>query len=489
MIVAQRTGVVLRPNPQRVLSRLFIPGEEELIRGTSRAQNVLKRCLVLSEEQVVQTLELTLARFNERHRNLRSQLELHYAAVEGLIETNQEISDARKMLIGAYFTQEYAFESSAYFNPSIVAHPDQSGLSYGYLRIILSVRAVGEGHISSLVFRTGIINPAGELLIDSSPRYATTHAKRYSALRNRHVRQVAIEAGIDISELDLVLGMLPDKFTPQELDVTLSQLNLTDHATTSLITIADVLHKIAGSSYEVDFDAGVRLSEQVLWPTAADERRGIEDARWVKITEDNGDAIYRASYTGFDGQAVTSRVFETHGFRNYSSTNLSGKAIANKGLAFFPRKVNGKYLALSRWDRETNSITYSDDGYHWNDSKTFQEARQPWELVHIGNCGSPIETPEGWLVITHGTGPMREYSIGAILLDLDEPTKILKGLDYPLISANAEERDGYVPNVVYSCGSLIHNETLFIPYGFSDNCTGVATVNVPELLDSMVHTK
>ena len=485
MILAQRTGVVLRPNPQRVLSRLFIPGEEELIRGTSRAHNVLNRCLALTEEQVINTLETTLVRFSDRHRDLKTQLELHFSAVAGLLDTPVDLSVERKLLIGAYFTQEYAFESAAYFNPSIIPHPDQSGLSYGYLRIILSVRAVGEGHISSMVFRSGIINPAGELLIDSSPKFATTHARRYSVLRNRHVRQIATESGIDTSELDLVLGMLPDKFTPQELDVTLAQLNLTDHANTSLSAIADVLHKIASSSYEVDFDQSVRLSEQVLWPTASDERRGIEDARWVRITEPNGEVVYRASYTGFDGQAVTSRVFETLGFQNYSSTNLSGKAIANKGLAFFPRQVNGKYIALSRWDRETNSITYSDDGYHWNSSETFQEARQPWELVHIGNCGSPLETSEGWLVITHGTGPMREYCIGAILLDLENPTKVIKTLDQPLITANTEERDGYVPNVVYSCGSLIHNDTLFLPYGFSDYCTGIATVNVPELLSSM----
>lgn len=485
MTLIQRSSIILRPNPHRVLSRLFIPGEEELIRGTSRAQSVIDRCMNLSEEVVAETLKDILMRFGDRHRDLSEQFQLHFSAVESLLDPEAEISFERKSLIGSYFTQEYAFESAAYFNPSMVAHPDQSGLSFGYLRIIMSIRAVGEGHISSLVFRSGIINPAGEVLIDSSPKYATTRAHRYSVLRNRLVRQVAVEVGMDTGELDLVLGMLPDKFTPEELDVTLSQLNLTHYMDSTLNPVADILQKIARNSYEVDFDPSVIISEQVLWPTSADERRGIEDARWVHFTEPNGDTIYRATYTGYDGAGVNSRVFETHNFSNYSSTNLSGNAISNKGVAFFPRTIGGKYMALSRWDRESNSIALSDDGYYWNEAVTFQEAAQPWELVHIGNCGSPLETEAGWLVITHGTGPMREYCLGAILLDLEDPTKVIGRLDQPLLVANAQERDGYVPNVVYSCGGLIHNGTLFLPYGFSDKSSSIITANVADLVSSM----
>ena len=485
MNLIQRSSIILRPNPHRVLSRLFIPGEEELIRGTSRAQSVIDRCMNLDESVVTTTLKDTMTRFGDRHRNLSEQFQLHFSAVENLVDSEAAISIERKLLIGSYFTQEYAFESAAYFNPSMVAHPDQSGLSVGYLRIIMSIRAVGEGHISSLVFRSGIINPAGEVLIDSSPKYATTRAHRYSVLRNRLVRQVAVEVGMDTAELNLVLGMLPDKFTSEELDLTLSELNHNRSADSMLNPVAEILQKIAHNTYEVDFDPSVIISEQVLWPTSADERRGIEDARWVHFTEPNGDTIYRATYTGFDGVGVNTRVFETHNFSNYSSTNLSGKAISNKGFAFFPRTIGGKYMALSRWDRESNSIALSDDGYYWNEAVTFQESAHPWELVHIGNCGSPLETESGWLVITHGTGPMREYCLGAILLDLEDPTKVIARLDDPLLVANAQERDGYVPNVVYSCGSLIHNGTLFLPYGFSDKSSSIVTANVMELVASM----
>ena len=485
MSLAQRTSIILQPNPQRVLSRLFIPGEEELIRGTSRAQSVLDRCLRLSEEAVIQTLNNTILRFSDRHRNLTEQFQLHFSAVEGLLPSDVDISPERKLLIGSYFTQEYSFESAAYFNPSMIPHPDQSGLSFGYLRIILSIRAVGEGHISSLVFRSGIINPAGEVLIDTSPRFATTHANRYSMLNNRLVHQSAADMGMDTDELDLILGMLPEKFTPEELDMTVSQLHFNHSMNTAPSPVRDILQNIAHSSYEVDFDAKVPISEQVLWPTASDERRGIEDARWVRFTEPNGDVLYRATYTGFDGQTVRTRIFETRNFMNYSSTHLTGSAITNKGVAFFPRKIGDKYMALSRWDRESNSIALSDDGYHWDEAVTFQEAAHPWELVHIGNCGSPIETNAGWLVITHGTGPVREYSLGAILLDLEDPTKIIAQLNEPLLVANARERDGYVPNVVYSCGGLIHNGTLFLPYGFSDQSTSLITVSVADLIGQM----
>lgn len=212
----------------------------------------------------------------------------------------------------------------------------------------------------------------------------------------------------------------------------------------------------------------------------------MEDARWVLFHDDNGDAEYRATYTGFDGQAVVSRVLETTDFRTFTSMELTGHAVLNKGVAIFPRKIRGRYVALSRWDRESNSIAYSDDGYFWDESKQLQEAARPWELVHVGNCGSPIETPEGWLVITHGAGPMRTYVLGAVLLDLDDPTIMKAELPYPLLEPNEQERVGYVPNVVYSCGGLIHNEYLILPYGFSDSGTRIARIKVSELLAEMV---
>jgi predicted GH43/DUF377 family glycosyl hydrolase len=467
------------------MCRIFVPGDEDLIRGTSRADGVVQRCLQLSEEQVEEILARTIASFESRHRDLIAQFELHFAAVAGLVDETQVLSPNRKLLIGAYLTQEYAFEATAYFNPSMVLHPDQSDVDAGSIRYIMSVRAVGEGHISSIVFRTGTVSATGEITVDPEPVHATTVAKRYGILRNKFVMQLVIEAGLDTEDLALVLGMLPDKFSLEEFEVSLAQIHVMREGRFNADAVMERLREITRGSYEVDFDVATELTERVLWPTVATERHGMEDARWVLMHEPDGSKCYRATYTGFDGQQVCSRVLETNDFRRFTSMELTGPSVANKGVAFFPRQVGGKYMALSRWDRETNSITTSEDGYHWNDSHTFQEALRPWELVQIGNAGSPLETPEGWLVITHGAGPMREYTLGAVLLDLEDPRIVRAMLPMPLLTPVAEERNGYVPNVVYSCGGLIHNGILILPYGFSDSGTRFATINVSDLLAQM----
>ena len=488
MDIVDRTDIVMRGDPHRVLCRLFIPGEEELIRGTSRARELVARCMALTEEQVHETLERTLLDFSSRHRNLERHLQEHYAAVETLVEGTGTTSPARRTLIGAYLTQEYAFESTAYFNPSLTIHPDQSGSQSGELRVIMSVRAVGEGHISSLVFRTGTLRPDGDILIDPPSRFASTRATRFTALRSRVLHQAATDAGIDSADLQFVLGMLPDTFTPEDL---ISRLNALPHPTPvedhTLLT--ELLHSLSTSSYEVDFDPSTDLSERVLWPTSTDERRGIEDARFTRFTDERGSVLYRASYTGFDGTRVVSRILETEDFRIFTSMPLSGIAVRNKGVAFFPRLIEGTHMALSRWDRETNSIAYSSDGYHWDDYVTFHVATEPWELIHVGNCGPPMETDDGWLVLTHGAGPMRRYVIGAILLDLQDPTKVIATYPGPLISPQEDERNGYVPNVVYSCGGLIYRGTLVLPYGVSDCATRIARINVDALLGHMAPTR
>ena len=485
MDIVDRTDIVMRGDPHRVLCRLFIPGEEELIRGTSRARELVARCMALTEEQVHETLERTLLDFSSRHRNLERHLQEHYAAVETLVEGTGTTSPARRTLIGAYLTQEYAFESTAYFNPSLTIHPDQSGSQSGELRVIMSVRAVGEGHISSLVFRTGTLRPDGDILIDPPSRFAST---RVTALRSRVLHQAATDAGIDSADLQFVLGMLPDTFTPEDL---ISRLNALPHPTPvedhTLLT--ELLQSLSTSSYEVDFDPSTDLSERVLWPTSTDERRGIEDARFTRFTDERGSVLYRASYTGFDGTRVVSRILETEDFRIFTSMPLSGIAVRNKGVAFFPRLIEGTHMALSRWDRETNSIAYSSDGYHWDDYVTFHVATEPWELIHVGNCGPPMETDDGWLVLTHGAGPMRRYVIGAILLDLQDPTKVIATYPGPLIAPQEDERNGYVPNVVYSCGGLIYRGTLVLPYGVSDCATRIARINVDALLGHMAPTR
>lgn len=488
MSIVQRTDVILRGDPHRVLCRLFIPGEEELIRGTSRARELVDRAMALTEEQVKVTLEETLAKFSSRHADLERHLLEHYAAVAPLTERTEGASLERRTLIGAYLTQEYAFESTAYFNPSLTIHPDQSGTASGELRVIMSVRAVGEGHISSLIFRTGTLRPDGEVVIDPPSRFASTRATRFTALRSRILHQAATDAGIDSADLQFVLGMLPDTFTPEEL---ISRLNALPHPTPieDHTVITEMLQALSTSSYEVDFDPSTDLSERVLWPTSTDERRGIEDARITRFVDERGQVLYRASYTGFDGAKVVSRILETEDFRMFTSMPLSGIAVRNKGVAFFPRLIEGAYLALSRWDRESNSIAYSTDGYHWDDYVTYHVATEPWELIHVGNCGPPMETSSGWLVLTHGAGPMRRYVISAILLDLNDPSRVLATYPGPLLEPEEDERSGYVPNVVYSCGGLIYRGTLVLPYGFSDCATRIARVDVEELLGRMTPTR
>ena len=483
--LVRRSEVVLRGDPQRVISRIFIPGEEELIRGTSRAKDVLDRCLSLSATQVHEVLAETVASFSGRHRDLEEQFELHYSAVQHLIADEDAINSERKRLIGAYLTQEYAVEAAAYFNPSIVAHPDQSAVEPDHLRFIMSVRAVGEGHISTVVFRTGTIDPEGNVAVDPACDFATTRAHRYTVLRNGLVQQSAVDAGIDSADLHFVLGMLPEKFTPEELNASLNLLKMRPERAEHPGDIVEKLQEIARNSYEVDFGEDTVLSERVLWPIASDERRGIEDARFVQVADELGTTRYRATYTGFDGTNVVSRMLETDDFRCFSSLKLTGKAVQNKGVAFFPRLIGGRYCALSRWDRESNSVAYSDDGYHWDEIRSFQSPKQPWELIQIGNCGSPIETDEGWLVITHGAGAMRQYSISAVLLDIDDPEIMLGALSNPLLTPNPDERNGYVPNVVYSCGSLVHRGKLIMPYGFSDYRTSFATMELSQVLAAM----
>jgi predicted GH43/DUF377 family glycosyl hydrolase len=483
--LAKRAGVIVQADPDRVMARIFIPGQEELIRGPSRARDVLVRLLAIPEAAVQATLQDVLDQFADRHRDLGDHLEQHFAALEYQVEGHHDLTPERRKLIGAYFTLEYAFESTALFNPSIVPHFDQSRVPAGKLRIIMSLRAVGEGHISSLVFRTGLLSSDGHLEMDPVSPFATTRSRRHTVLKRGFVQQVAIDRGIDSDDLQLVLGMLPDSFTPEDIDVTLAQLySIHPREHPDGVDLTAVLHEIAQSSYEVAFDHELPLDELVLWPTSMDERRGMEDARFVRFIESDGTHTYRASYTGFNGVAVRTRILETHDFHVFSSMELTGDATANKGLAFFPRRVGGELLALARWDRESNSLATSEDGYHWHEKAQLQLPTQLWELVHLGNCGSPIETDEGWIVLTHGVGPMRRYCIGAMLLDLEDPSIVRASLPEPLLAPTEEERNGYVPNVVYSCGALAHKGTLVIPYGISDARTGLATVSITELMEA-----
>jgi predicted GH43/DUF377 family glycosyl hydrolase len=466
-----------------VLARLFVPGQELSHDGRSRASGLLSRILSLSEDEVGTTLQRVRDRYRGRHRDLPGVLSAHYERIAHRVPDEADLSDARRTLIGAWFTHEYSVEAAALFNPSAVVHPDQSGLAPGQCRFVLSLRGVGEGHLSCVEFRSGVVDPAGELCIDP----AGPHIESGRRLPTRYDRQLfaatLVGQDIDPETAAFVIARLPARFDGAELEAALSALGGERLTRPTVIRTAEWAHRIAACSYEVEFDPATTLAERVLWPQSPSESHGIEDARFVRI-EDEG--VYRATYTAFDGASITPQLIETTDFRRFRMSQLAGPAARNKGMALFPRRVAGRYLALSRWDRENNAISTSADGIRWGDPRTLQTPSRPWELLQLGNCGSPVETEAGWIVLTHGVGPMREYTIGALLLDLDDPLRVLGALRDPLVVPAEDERDGYVPNVVYSCGALRHGDRLLLPYGASDASVRFAFVDLAPLVERLL---
>jgi predicted GH43/DUF377 family glycosyl hydrolase len=444
---------------------------------------VIDRVLELSEEEVGTTLARTLARFSAGYRDLAGTLEQNFQQIAHRLDGEIALGSARRQLIGAYFTQEYALEAAALFNPSMVAHPDQAGCQPGEARFIMSLRAVGEGHLSSIEFRTGIIGESG-ICLDPPGRFLAT-GRSLPVPCDRDLLRAKLAGLVSEDENARFLwSALPSRFTMAELNAALAELSGQQTTGGDSAALARMVRRVAASSYGVDFDEHSALSERVIWPAGPAESHGMEDARFVRFT-DGDDVIYYATYTAFDGSQVAPHLLQTTDFRTFSVSPLSGPAARNKGMALFPRRVGGRYAALSRWDRESNAIAYSADGYRWSEPITVQTPARPWELIQLGNCGSPIETPTGWLVITHGVGPMREYAIGAILLDLEHPERLIAALPEPLLVADESEREGYVPNVVYSCGSMIHGNNLVLPYGCSDSSVRIAMVNLSLLLERL----
>ena len=464
MTLVRRTSHVLRPDATRVVSTPFLPGEEIHGAGVSRRAAVLGRLLALTDAEVDSALIDVLTSFSTRHDDLVGMLDARFALVEGHIQDSTLLSLERRRLIGACMSQEYAIESAALFNPSMVAHPDQGGLPAGSVRFVMSVRGVGEGHVSCVELRTGVVDVVGELTFDdvgattSVPRRLETVHAREDLLRQND------ELGGDRDGADALLRSLPATF-PSEA-----------------VQGSPRLEWLAACTYGVVFPADSAVHSRVLLPGSPAERNGIEDLRLVEVEATDGRRSYLGTYTAFDGEAVAPHLLATDDFRSFRMTRLTGPGAKNKGMALFPRRVGGRYLALSRWDRENNSLAASTDLQHWDDLGTLTAPVHPWEIIQAGNCGSPLETPAGWLVLTHGVGPMRQYGIGAMLLDLDDPRRVLGSLSEPLLSPAPDERDGYVPNVVYSCGALRHGSTLVLPYGCSDATVRVALVDVPQLL-------
>ncbi|MCU1601278.1 MAG: hypothetical protein JWO22_1987 [Frankiales bacterium] len=480
--LVHRVDIALLPDPGRVLGRLFVPGHEHFTEVESRATGVLGRILALDEEAVRETLADVLSRYAGRHRDVPSLLLRSYEQIAHRIPPGAPISQERRLLLGAWFTQEYSLEAAALFNPSIVAHPDQSGLDPGQRRFVLSLRAVGEGHLSSIEFRSGVVGPGAQLHLDPVPAHVETGATHQTAHDRGLFAARLEEEGADTESTRFLLSRLPERFLDEDLDRALRALSgqsVTRHGAEHTAAVA---RNLAQCSYEVWFDPAAALAERVLWPVAPSESHGMEDARFVQVE----DGRYLATYTAYDGQSITSQLLETTDFTRFRVTQLAGLASRNKGMALFPRTVGGEHLALSRHDRETCSVTTSKDGLVWRDATPVHAPTQPWELIQTGNCGSPIETDEGWVVLTHGVGPMREYALGALLLDLDDPTVVLGCLPWPLMRPTPDEREGYVPNVVYSCGALRHGDLLLLPYGASDASIRFAFVDLPALIAQLL---
>jgi predicted GH43/DUF377 family glycosyl hydrolase len=426
-MLLKRQALQLRPNPARVVLRPFKPATEprELNRtDRRRANHIVERVLALDPETASQQLAEVLENFQDRHRNLPASFDARAGDMDDVLAAHAAFSRTQRQLVGAYFLHEYSFEAAALFNPSIVAHPDQQGVPSGSLRFILSLRAVGEGHISSVTFRCGLIAADGTVTVDPAERLAT----------------------------------IP-YLQPHELGAPLDRI-------------------------DVAFNSADHISERVIFPITESQSNGIEDARFVKF-EDNGRSTFYATYTAYSGKAIRSELIETRDFQSFRMTPLKGVAARNKGMALFPRKLRGAYAMIGRQDNESLYLIYSDDLYSWNEGVPLLKPKYPWEFVQIGNCGSPIELEEGWLLFTHGVGPVRRYSIGAALFDKADPGRLLGRSSEPLLRPELTEREGYVPNVVYTCGALRHNDLIILPYAISDTYCNFATIEIAALLKSM----
>lgn len=475
--VKRKRTQILR-DTSRVITRLHVPDR-------LRIPKIIERVLDLDEETAASLLDKILHEFSDRHSNIKGVLQQHYEFVREHIANGRATDETKQLLIGAYFTKEYAIESAALFNPSIVPHPDQSDLPAGSLRYLMSLRATGEGHISSIVFREGIIDEKNSITAHPTGEFVETPEIQLDPIYNRHLFQLKLlELKSSNETTDRILVGLADEFSYNELVQSINGL-ISERGEAFDRASVELIYWLANCNYEIKFDSDHKLSERVIFPTAESETSGIEDARFVQFFDEDGDAAYYATYTAYNGVNILSQMIETRDFFTFKITTLNGHGIRNKGLALFPRKIKGMYAMLSRPDGENNHIMFSDHIRFWHESQLIQEPALPWEFIQIGNCGSPIEIEEGWLVLTHGVGPMRQYCISAVLLDLEDPTRLIARLNEPLLTPREEEREGYVPNVVYSCGGLIHNGELVIPYAMSDIKSGIATVGVRDLVDCM----
>ncbi len=485
--LATRLDLVLAPDPRRVIIKLFVPGEDA-IAGQSRASVLIERIAALDEAQCEQMLGQTRRRFSARHHDLDGTFQHHYELVRHRVSRVSDLSPTARLLVGAYFSHEYSVEAAALCNPSMVAHPDQGALAPGELRVALSVRQIGEGHLSSIGFASAILGPGNRLRV--ADRSGPLQAGRRGGIRHQRDLLAAglAEEGWDNEALASVLGSLGELFDDEDLERAMVRLPAELFTRSTTQQTLEQLRRTTSASYRVDFDAAIPLHQRVLWPATPPESNGMEDARFVRYTDDAGQTSYQATYTAYDGRHIAGRLLSSVDLRRFEVTPLRGAGAGNKGMALFPRPVGGRQLALCRTDGETIGLSTLDTHSRWQRAVPLHLPRQGWDLIQVGNCGSPLETDAGWLVLTHGVGPMRRYAIGALMLDLDRPERVIAELPGMLLAPDETERDGYVPNVVYSCGALVHQGTLWVPYGISDQRVGFATVALADVLAAMSRT-
>ena len=481
-IDVRRSTVILDPDRTHILARPF------RLMSDQRSTKISARVMALAEDEVHTLLAGVRAEFGDRQLKIDDFLRRRFDEVSPSLLNGQKLSEDRKLLLGGYFTHEYSLEAAALFNPSMVPHPDQSNVPPGSLRFVLSLRATAEGHVSSIAFRSGMLDADGTVAMDVPSRYSlepkqVPNSTFEKPLFERKLNELRLMGDFNVE----VLKGLPDAFTMEELRASIAhaakQLPEDQHETVKSVARETLM--LASSNYEVQFGPESIMSERVLFPVTPSQSNGIEDARFVLFHNEQGGRCYYATYTAYDGRMILPQLLETSDFLRFKFITLNGPAVENKGMALFPRKIGGLYAMLGRQDAENIYVMFSDHLHFWHTMQLILEPVFPWEFIQLGNCGSPIETEAGWLVISHGVGPMRKYCIGAFLLDLNDPTKVIGRLPEPLIKPNASERDGYVPNVVYSCGSLVHGKQLIIPYGISDYATTFATIPLGEVLAAM----
>lgn len=466
------------PDKSRVITKFSVPSSRE------KLQNIISRILALSEDEAVKTLREAFSEFSKRHRNIENVMRRNFMEVIPFLPEKTELSDERKLLIGAYFTMEYAIESAALFNPSIVIYPKQNDLKPGQTRVLISFRATGEGHISSIVFRSAVIDRSNDIFIEPISRYVGTPE---IVLNARYYKGLVVKKLEDLGDLDDIvrsmLAGLNDDFIMEELqEIIKKEEEKKAFSEEDIKKTGDKLLWLLKSNYEILFSPLHLISERVIFPASPTESNGVEDARFVRFVDDDGSVTYFATYTAYNGAAVMPQLIETKDFHHFKMKTLNGPMAKNKGMALFPRRINGHYAMIGRSDGENLYLTYSDNIDFWYEGVKIMSPEMPWEIVQIGNCGSPMETEKGWIMLTHGVGPMRKYCIGAVLLDLNDPSKVIGHLNEPLIVPTEEDREGYVPNVVYTCGAMILNEDIIIPYATSDSISHIAIMSVKELL-------